>query len=370
MVPNVLVPQLVEQSLEVPKIIPQDRILRRTVKQIVDRSEAKRADLAEAEKSLATLVAYQAVSNRSCTHMAPDHEDFASAYAEKLKVLADATQMIRSETGGAEGQTDSLFQESSGASLKTSTDLEGLKVMTMVRRLAVQEQSAALAQLASRISAIMKFGADTDDDPVVKVEGLVMSLISRLHDESLSQASQKAWCNEETSNATGKREYLKADTAKCSSSHETAVSKSSVVDGEISALQSELGILSNRQLQMDIMCAKVKADVEQDISGVQKALETLRHHSMNSTNRVQQRLVEQTIEIPVIPFVEKIVEMLVNQTREKTCRPRTRMFNTSLTQPRWKLPGSSRRQCVERNPSSGRKSTRLPSTSGIRRFRT
>ena len=57
----------------------------------------------------------------------------------------------------------------------------------------------------------MKFSADTDEDPFVKVKGLVMSLISRLQDESLSRASQKAWCNEETSNATGKREDLEAD---------------------------------------------------------------------------------------------------------------------------------------------------------------
>ena len=53
--------------------------------------------------------------------MAPDHEDNVEAYAEKVKVLADATQMIRSERGGAEGQTDSLFQESSGCFL---TDID------------------------------------------------------------------------------------------------------------------------------------------------------------------------------------------------------------------------------------------------------
>ena len=42
--------------------------------------------------------------------------------------------------------------------------------MTMVRRLAAQEHPAALAQLASCISAIMKFGAGADDDPFVKVK--------------------------------------------------------------------------------------------------------------------------------------------------------------------------------------------------------
>ena len=49
---DALVPQMAEQSLEVPKITPQDRILQQTVEQIVDRSKATLADLARAEKSL------------------------------------------------------------------------------------------------------------------------------------------------------------------------------------------------------------------------------------------------------------------------------------------------------------------------------
>ena len=50
------------------------------------------------------------------------------------------------------------------------TDLKRLEVVTMVTRLAAQEHSVALAQLASCISAIMKFGAGADDDPFVKVK--------------------------------------------------------------------------------------------------------------------------------------------------------------------------------------------------------
>ena len=79
------------------------------------------------------------------------------------------------------------------------------------------------------------------------------------------------------------------------------MARSIVLDGEISALQSELGVLLNRQLQMDIMCA-----VERYI--LAKVTADLDRH------KVQQRLVEQTTEARVIPFVEKIVEMLVHQT--------------------------------------------------------
>ena len=51
--------------------------------------------------------------------------------------------------------------------------------MTAVRLLAEQGHSAALAQLRSRISAIMKFGAGADDDAFVKVKDLIMDF-SRL----------------------------------------------------------------------------------------------------------------------------------------------------------------------------------------------
>ena len=85
---DALVPQMAEQLLEVPKIIPQDRIMQQTVKQIVDRSEAKRADLAEAEKSLAALMTSQAVSKSSYTQVASDHEASGRVFADELKALA------------------------------------------------------------------------------------------------------------------------------------------------------------------------------------------------------------------------------------------------------------------------------------------
>ena len=84
--------------------------------------------------------------------------------------MAEPTQVLQSETAGIDGQTYSLFRESSSVALQTLTDLVELKVVTKVSRLAEQEHYAALAQRASRISANMKFGVGADDDPFVKVE--------------------------------------------------------------------------------------------------------------------------------------------------------------------------------------------------------
>ena len=43
--------------------------------------------------------------------------------------------------------------------LHTSSNLKGFEVVAMVKRLTKKEHAAAPAQLASRIPAIMKFGA-------------------------------------------------------------------------------------------------------------------------------------------------------------------------------------------------------------------
>ena len=205
MVLDALVPQMAERLLEVPKIIPQDRIQQQIVEQFVDSSEATRANLAEAEKSLAALMTSQAVSKSSYTQVASNHEASVKVFAEEMKAWTEATQVLQSETDGADGHTYSLFQENPNAALQTSTDLKGFDMMTAVRRLAEQEHFAALAQLRSRISAITKFGADADNDLFMKVKDLITDLI-RSQADAPPETNQKSHCDEETSKATEKKE--------------------------------------------------------------------------------------------------------------------------------------------------------------------
>ena len=58
----------------------------------------------EAEKSLSASVASQAASKSSCVQVASEHEVPVKGFAEEMKALADATQLLQSETGGVEGQ--------------------------------------------------------------------------------------------------------------------------------------------------------------------------------------------------------------------------------------------------------------------------
>ena len=102
--------------------------------------------------------------------------------------------------------------------------------------LAKMEHSAALAQIDSRILLTTKFRAGAGEDPVVKVKALVTDLINKLQAGASSQASQQSNRDEEASKATEMQGDVEADFAKHSSKLEAAVARSTVPDGEISAL--------------------------------------------------------------------------------------------------------------------------------------
>ena len=98
---DILVPQVVEEILEVIKVILQERISERIVEQIVDVSGSE---------SLAATLASEVASKNSCAHVTADHEVSAKTSAEELKTLAEATQVLQSETCGARGLREGLHR--------------------------------------------------------------------------------------------------------------------------------------------------------------------------------------------------------------------------------------------------------------------
>ena len=236
--PSVPVPKMVTQLLEVPKIIPQDRILQQTVEQV-----------------------------------ASNHEASVKVFSEELKALAEATQVLQSETSGADGQTYSSFQEDSSAALRTSTDLNGFELVILVKRLAEQEHC---------ISATMKFGAGADGDPSVKVKDLITDLI-----RSQAEASSE------------KREDLEADVVKHSSKLEAAVARS--IDGDISTQQ-----VANTHVQ------RVVNTVEVEMPKIIK--ETVQRKKPIIQEKIDR--VTKHIKIPQVQFCTKVDDMPVAAQRQ------------------------------------------------------
>merc|ERR1712217_36844 len=136
-------------------------------------------DLADSKNSLKTTSA-------DCMQTAADHEATVKSRKEELEAIATAKKILTDTSSGAVSQTYSLLQAGAASKLSTRSDLARAEVVTLVKKLADRHHSAALAQLASRIAAVMRFG-NTGGDPSGKVKSLIADLISKLEKEAQSE---------------------------------------------------------------------------------------------------------------------------------------------------------------------------------------
>merc|ERR1719355_516815 len=143
-------------------------------------------DLATTIKELENGEASLATANSDCMTTAADHEATVAARNEELKVIATAEKILKESTSGAVSQTYSLLQTAAKSKLQSRTDLVNSEVVTLVKKLARDQHSAALNQLASRISAVVKYGGRDGADPFAKIKGLISDMITKLEKEAES----------------------------------------------------------------------------------------------------------------------------------------------------------------------------------------
>merc|ERR1712087_152690 len=117
-------------------------------------------------------------------------------------------------------------------------------VIEEVRRLAKQEHSSALAQLASRIAAVAHYGASNGEDVFAKIKGLIRDMIAKLEREAGDEATEKAYCDEQISKTEFKKGELEDDIAKQTSRIDRAAARSAQLKGEITVLEAELASLA------------------------------------------------------------------------------------------------------------------------------
>merc|ERR1719473_747178 len=250
----------------------------------IDKADAE-ADLASLTKELAEAEEGLATAQATCMQVAADHEVTVKSRAEELKALAEAKKILMSTTPGAEEQTYSLLQMASGSRLGSRADLASMEVVTLIKRLAKQHHSAALAQLASKISIVMRYGAAGGDDPFAKVKGLIKELIDRLLAEAQAEATEKAYCDEQMAKTEAKKAELEDEIAKLTAKIDKAAAMSAMLKEEVKELQAELAELAKMQAEMDKTrqeeheaFVKAKADLEAGLAGVRKALDVLRSY--------------------------------------------------------------------------------------------
>merc|ERR1719401_1461572 len=82
--------------------------------------------------------------------------------------------------------------------LATHVDLANFEVVNRIKQLAKKERSAALAQLATRLAAVIKYGSSSGEDPFAKVKAMITDMIGKLQQEASAEASHKEYCDTET----------------------------------------------------------------------------------------------------------------------------------------------------------------------------
>jgi len=263
--------QMVKQSLE--KQISsdsEDLAEEKSGKQAnFEQKNIDEADLAMAVKLLASGQEVLAKLHADCLQLAADHEHSIESRAKELAVIDKAKHILQESTKGAS------FLQTSATSQKT------VKITSLIKHLAKVHHSAALAQLASRISAVMQYshGADV----FAKVKGLIGEMIAKLEKEANEDAKEKAYCDEEMSKTEAKKAELEDEIEKQTTKIDQDTAKSIALKGDVTKLQAELAAVSKQQVELDAIRAdqnKAYVVSQQDLStglnGVQKALETLR----------------------------------------------------------------------------------------------
>jgi len=165
------------------------------------------------------------------------------------------------------------------------TDLASFEAVRLIRRLAEQEHSEALTQLAGRIAFIMRSGAAVGNDPFAKVKDLITNMIASLEKDAGADATHKAYCDKEGAETVAKKTSKTMEIEKLSTQIDGMNAKSAKLKEEVAERQAALADLAKTQAEMTKMrhaeasqFTKNKADMEAGIEGVKMALNVLRDY--------------------------------------------------------------------------------------------
>lgn len=242
-------------------------------------------DLAVTQKSLAEDIKQLADTHHECMTKAQDFEAETASRGEELKALAQAKKIIIEATGGATAQTYSFLEVSVQSELRTKADLANFEAAKYVKSLADKLGSAALAQLANRMSAAARMGAASGEDPFAKVKGLIEDMIAQLLKEAEEEASHKAYCDKEMTETKAKKEELTDEITALTTKIDSMSAQSAQLKEEVATLSKELADLAKSQAEMDKVREEEKAafdknkpEMEEGLEGIKLALKVLRDY--------------------------------------------------------------------------------------------
>jgi len=248
-------------------------------------------ELAVTKESLAEAQKMYSEMQHDCMQKASDHEITLTGRKEELAVLAKAKKIIQASIGGAEEQTYGFLQVSSKATarstarLQSRVQLQGGEVVKLVEKVATEQRSTSLEKLASKIKALVRFGAANGEDPFVKIKQLVQDMIRKLEREADEEATEKAYCDSEMGKTEEKKGELQDETEGLKARIDEMASQSALLKEQVKDLQEDLLHLAENQKGMDEARTATKeayeaavADLNKGLTGIRSAIKILRDY--------------------------------------------------------------------------------------------
>jgi len=207
------------------------------------------------------------------------------------------------------------FIQISRSKLSTEADLAKFEAVRFIRDLARKENSVGLAQLASRMTSVIRFDESSGSDPFSKVKALIGDMIATLEKDAKGEASQKAYCDKETTETKSKKLEKEHEVSKFSTKIDSMTANSAKLKEQVAELQKELAALASSEAEMNKIRSEEKAlydrnsaEMKAGINGVKKALSVLKEFYANKESGAAGGIVSM-LEIVESDFTKGLSEM-------------------------------------------------------------
>jgi hypothetical protein len=279
------------------------------------------AGLKEDEEVIATL-------KQDCMTGSEDYEEGVKCRKEELEAIAKALEVLKEMTGGATDVTysaSSFLQISDASNLRTGADLANFEVVRFVRKLAMEQHSEALAQLARRMSSAIRYGGSSKD-PFAKVKALIEDMLSKLEKDGKADASQKAYCDKEMSETKEKKMEKEYGMDKLKTKIDKMTAQSAKLKEEVAEIQKALAELASATAEATkirneekALFNKNKPEMESGLEGVKMALKVLKeYYSKGEGNQGAGSGIIGLLEVVESDFSKTLAEMMAQESTSQS----------------------------------------------------
>jgi len=278
-------------------------------------------DLVVTSKDLEKDIAAKEALHHECMTAAREFQDTANARKATIDALAAAEKAIHDMHDGAKqtfSKQVSFAQLTSRTKSKAGGDVVNSEVLRLLRRLSTKTKSTALAQLASRMSSVLRLGSGSGGDVFEKVREMITNMVSNLEADAAAEASHKLYCDKEMQETTAQKEDTTDELGSLTAKSKQRQARSTMLKQQIVMLQRELALISKAKAeaaqlrkQTQAVSEKSKAEMERGLKGLTLALKILKQHYGNSLGA--EGGIISLLEIVEADFTQGMAELIANE---------------------------------------------------------